>query len=77
VSGSVLFSILRPGGGATTTTSGNPIGGWTRGALAALVFSLVPSLGVRSLAILLVVVLVTWAAAGAALRTVLIPPAPR
>ena len=45
--------------------------------LRALVFSLFPGLGVRGLALVLVAVLLAWAAAAAALRSALPPPADR
>jgi len=74
----VLVAIPAGETGATRLLRGLvPRIGEALGALVALVFSLVPSLGVRTLALLLVAVLVTWAAAATALRAALAPsPAP-
>jgi len=71
----LLVAIPAGEGGPTRLLRGLiPRAGEALGAVVALVFSLVPGLGVRTLALLLVALLLAWAAAAAALRSAL--PAP-
>jgi len=70
----LLVAIPAGEGGPTRLLRGLiPRFGEALGAVVALVFSLVPALDVRALALLLVALLLAWAAAAAALRSALPP----